>query len=180
MSQPDLPPPETVTLRDGTPVTLRSIRPGDAPRLQALHSRLSPETRFLRFLSLHPVLTQEEAERLANVDYQSRMAIVATHEGEGEEVIIGVARYSVTSAERPEEAEPAVVVEDSYQGRGLGTLLVNRLVAYARAHGIRVFTAEISAQNDQMLRFIHRSGVPVEKHLEGGSWAIRMHIAEQV
>ena len=169
--------PEFIPLADGALVTLRAIRPDDAPRLQALHLRLSPETIYLRFLGTHPTLSETEAARLANVDYQSRMALVATREAEGVEVIIGVARYAVIQAEKPDEAEAAIVVEDAYQGRGLGLILVERLLAYARSHGIRTFVAEINAENERILRFVRRSGLQAEKHLQEGVWEIRIKIA---
>ena len=168
--------PESITLNDGTTATLRPIRPDDAPRLQALHVRLSPETIYLRFLGMHTMLTHEEARRLANVDYQSRMAIVAAREEKGEEIIIGVARYAVANPEKPDEAEAAIVVEDRYQGRGLGLILVERLLAYARSHGIRTFLAEINAENERMMGFVRRSGLQAEKRLQEGVWEIRIHL----
>jgi RimJ/RimL family protein N-acetyltransferase len=167
--------PETVALSDGTALTIRAIRPDDAPRLQALHARLSPETIYLRFLGMHRVLTQEEAGRLADVDYQSRMAIVAARKEKGEEVIIGVARYAARP-EKPDEAEAAIVVEDRYQRRGLGLILVERLLAYARSHGIRTFLAEINAENERMMGFVRRSGLQAEKRLREGVWEIRIHL----
>ena len=177
MSTISLPTPEAVTLRDGATVTIRPIRPDDAPRLQALHARLSPETIYLRFLGTHPVLSNREAERLASVDYETRMAFVATREQKGEEFVAGVARYAALGPERPDEAEAAVVVEDRYQHLGLGTRLLDWLLAYARTHGIRFFVAEINAENDRVLDFVRRSGLPTEKHLQSGTWEIRVRIA---
>jgi len=178
MTMATLPVPETVTLSDGTTVTLRPIRADDAERLQALHARLSPETIYLRFLGMHTMLSNDEARRLADVDYQTRTAIVATREEKGEEMIIGVARYAVINLEKPDEAEAAIVVEDRYQGRGLGLILVERLLAYARSHGIHTFLAEINAENERMMGFIRRSGLQAEKRLQEGVWEIRIHILQ--
>jgi GNAT superfamily N-acetyltransferase len=166
-----------VTLRDGAEVVLRPIRPDDAPRLQALHSRLSQETIYLRFLGVHPTLFDKEAERLATVDYQNRMALVAARAEAGEERLLGVARYAMTGPERPGEAEVAIVVEDKYQGLGLGTLLVERIMAYARTHGVCVFFAEINAENDRILHFVRRSGLPAEKRFRDGVWEVWVRIA---
>lgn len=179
MSIESLPVPEAVNLHDGMPLTIRPIQPDDSPRLQALHSRLSPESIYLRFLGMHPILTQREAERLANVDYQTRMAFVATLEEAGEEIIVAVARYDVIRPDRPEVAEAAIVVEDRYQGQGLGSILLDRLLAYARAHGVRTFVAEISAENERMMRFVQRSGLPVEKKLEDRVWEVQLNIGGQ-
>ena len=176
-----LPAPETVALRDGTPVLIRPIRPDDAVRLQSFHQRLSPESIYLRWLSAHPVLTAEEAADLSNLDYSSRMAFVATlapgaagddHTGS----IIGVARYAIAHPQRPHEAEAAVVVADAYQRQGLGGQLLRRLLAYARAQGMATWVAEINAQNAPMMRFIRRGGLPITKRLESGSWQVSIDI----
>jgi len=183
MSLPNTPPlekekqetpgkPEPVTLRDGTAVTIRPIRPDDARRLQALFYRLSPESISLRFLGHPKELPDAQAEQLANVDYQKRMALVATREQDGEEHIIAVARYAADPAGQPDLAEAAIVVEDEYQKRGLGTLLLSRLVAYAQAHGIRAFMATVHQNNIQIMRFVRHSGLPAESTLEAGVWEI--------
>ncbi len=164
--------PKPVTLRDGTAVTIRPIRPDDAPRLQALFDRLSPESIAFRFLGQPKELPYEQARRLANVDYRKRMALVATREQGSEEHIIAVARYAVDPAGQPDLAEAAIVVEDEYQKRGLGTLLLSRLVAYAQAHGIRTFMATVRQDNIQIMRFVRHSGLPAESTLEAGVWEI--------
>jgi len=123
-------------------------------------------------------LPWELAERLANVDYQTRMALVATCEQFGEEDILAVARYEGNLPGEPDLADVAIVVEDRYQGRGLGTLLLERLVAYARTHGIRVFRATVYHDNAPMKRIIRRSGLPIESRVESGVWEIRMKLKE--
>lgn len=170
-----LPTPATVTLKDGSAVILRPIGPEDAPRLQAFHTRLSPDSIYLRWLSAHPVLSDAEAAALANVDYTTRMAFVAILP-EDPEHLLGVARYGIISPERPNEAEAAIVVEDSYQSRGLGTHLLRALITYARAQGIRYWLAEINVENARMLKFIQRGGLPTTRRLESGSWQIRVDL----
>ena len=165
-------PPETVTLRDGTEVTIRAIVPEDAPLLQELVRRLSPESIFLRFLTRLKELGRPQAERLANVDYQSQMALVATLGPD----VIGVARYAPAMDGVPGMAEAAVVVEDAYQSRGLGTLLLMRLSDYAREHGVVAFVASIHASNDRIMRFITRSGLRTESRIEAGLWEVRVYL----
>jgi GNAT superfamily N-acetyltransferase len=167
--------PVQAGLKDGTAVCLRPIRPEDAPHLQAFHARLSPDSIYLRWLSAHPVLTDAEARALTNLDYAERMAFVATLPG-NDERLLGVARYGLVDAKRPDEAEAAVVVEDDYQGRGLGTLLLVRLLRYARAQGIRYWVAEINAENARMMRFIQRGGLPLTRRLENGAWQVKIDI----
>ncbi|MBI4772013.1 MAG: GNAT family N-acetyltransferase [Chloroflexi bacterium] len=169
-------PPEFCTLRDGTVVTVRPIRPDDAPRLQATFSRLSEESIFLRFLDHRKALPDAEARQLAALDYHSRMALVAVVEEQGQETVIGVARYAVADPTRPDIAEAAVTVEDRFQGWGLGLLLTGRLAAYARSHGITTWLAEVSVENNRMIQFIRRSGLPVKRKLESGVWVLQVSL----
>ena len=172
---------ERLALRDGAPYAIRPIRADDAPRLQALHSRLSAASIQLRFMGVHPVLLPAEAERLAAVDGLSRVALAATlppaEAGAEDETLIGVARYATLGPQRPDQAEVAVVVEDRYQSQGVGQALLRRLLAYAQAHGVRWFVAEVSLENDRMIRFIRRSGLPVEIHLQDGVLLVKVDIA---
>jgi acetyltransferase len=152
-----------VLLTDGTPVTLRHIRPEDESALTALYERLSPETSYQRFFTVMRRLPPDWTHILANVDYDRRMAIVALGPS-GE--LIGVARY--VHDERAREAEIAVVIEDRWQGRGLGTLLLGELVGYAEARGIRRFRAYVLADNLRMLKLIGRVTAILERKLDSG------------
>jgi GNAT superfamily N-acetyltransferase len=168
-----------IDLRDGTPVVIRPIRPDDAQRLQSLFALISSETISFRFLARRKELPYEEANRLADVDYQTRMALVATCERNGDAEIIGVARYAVIPGTWPAEAEAAIVVEDRCQGKGLGTVLLERLVAYASAHGIRAFLATVRHDNSRMMRFIRRNGLPTESRVGSGIWEIRVELKRE-
>jgi GNAT superfamily N-acetyltransferase len=167
---------EVVTLRDGTTLTIRPIRPDDAPRLQVLFDRLSPESIISRFLANCHELPFQQADDLINADDRTQMALVATREQSGEEYIVAVARYWLIPADEPGLAEPAIVVEDQYQNRGLGTLLLKRLVAYARARGIRTFLAAYDHNNARITRIIRRSGLPTESRVELGICGIRVNL----
>ena len=178
VSAGDLPAPEMVTLRDDSQVIIRPIRPDDAPRLQSLFSRLSPESIFLRFLSRARVLSDQQARRLATLDYDRRMAWAATPAQDPQEQIIGVARYAVLAGEDA-VAEAAVVVEDRWQRLGLGTILLRRLADYARARGIHTFQATVHQTNSRILGFIGRSGLPSQRKVDGGLWEIRVRLNEE-
>lgn len=170
---------ETVTLHDGASVTLRPIRPDDAPRLQAGFTRLTPQTVYMRFLESFKELSDKQARDFANLDYQSRMAIVGSIQEEGDEALIVVARYAMIGPEVPGAAEAAIVVRDDYQNRGLGTLAMIRLVKYAYAHGVTTFLGTIHMSNARILRFIQRSELPFEKKMfEPGIWEVRVKLDE--
>jgi GNAT superfamily N-acetyltransferase len=164
-------------LDDGTTISIRPIQPDDKSRLQAFHARLSPETIYGRFLAPHPVLTDAEADRFTKVDHEKRVALVATRREGSEEAIIAVARYDQLGLGHSDEAEAAIVVEDRFQGRGVGTILLNRLTDDAVAHGIHSFVAIISAQHDRISSFIRRSGLETCSKLQGGAWEVKVKIA---
>jgi acetyltransferase len=152
-----------VMLADGIPVTLRHIRPEDESALTALYERLSPESSYQRFFTVMRRLPPDWAHILASVDYDRRMAIVALGPS-GE--LIGVARYVYD--ERAQEAEIAIVIEDRWQGQGVGTLLLGELVGYAEGRGIRRFRAYVLADNLRMLNLIRRGTRILDRKLDSG------------
>lgn len=167
---------EYCSLRDATQVLVRPIRPDDARRLQEGMQRLSAQSIYMRFLEAQKELTDIQAQTLATVDYLQRMALVASVEVDGDEELIGVARYSVLP-DRPGSAEVAIVIGDEFQGRGCGSLLLDRLVRYALAHGVDTFVATVHISNARILNFVKRSPFKFEKMiLEPGVWELRILI----
>lgn len=167
--------PELVELRDGAKAIIRPIRADDAPGLQSLFGRLSRESIYYRFLELRKELTREQAQRLANLDHHDQMALVATRD-QCETEILGVARYAVVPGSQPVDAEAAIVVEDRYQNRGLGALLLERLAAYAVAQGIEAFVATVRNDNGRILSLVRRSGLQTEFEVESGTMALRVRL----
>ncbi len=117
--------------------------------------RLSPTSNYRRFLSASPVLTGGMLDELTDVDHHEHEAMVAldAHGRDG----LGIARY-VRSPERPGVAEVALAVIDDWQGRGLGTLLLEAISARARQEGIRIFTALMLRENHRMRHLLERLG----------------------
>lgn len=128
-----------ISLEDGTRVKIRPVVPEDKQRFLDGFARLSPSSRYRRFLTPIEELTPEMLRTFTEVDYTDHFAYVALLVDEPDEPGIGVARY-VRSPDDPEAAEAAVTVVDQYQGRGLGTLLLEALGAVALEHGIRRFS----------------------------------------
>jgi GNAT superfamily N-acetyltransferase len=144
-----------VTLRDGSEVEVRAIRPGDAGALLEAFDRLSPESRYRRFLAPMAELRPSMVRYLTEVDHRTHEAIVALDARTGEG--LGVARF-VRLADRPGTAEAAVTVVDDAQGRGIGTLLLDVLAARARQVGVERFSALMLARNDDMRDMLERLG----------------------
>jgi acetyltransferase len=173
---PNLPAPEEVSLSDGSRVVIRPIMPEDAEALQTTFSMLSAQSIYYRFMSHKKALTDEEAQRFANVDYHTQMAFVAECEEDGQALILGVARYALLDPAQPDLAESAVVVSDEYQGRGIGKLLLWRLVDYARTQGIRYLRGVILMENHQMVEMVKKGGLSFAKKYVDGNWELTVDI----
>ncbi len=155
-----------VLLADGTTAHVRDIRPEDAEALIAFHGGLSPETVVFRFFGPHPVLSEREVKRFTNVDGADRVALVA----ERADRMIAVARYD--RAPGRDEAEVAFVVADAFQGRGIGTTLLEHLVVTARQHGIKRFVAETLLDNHRMIQVLRDAGFT--RHSQGSRGVVRV------
>lgn len=140
----------THTMLNGEEVTVRPIRPEDEPKLVTFHERLSERSVYLRYASLMKLEQRVAHERLARIcfiDYDREMALVA-EDGNGK--IIGVGR--LTQQPGRNEAEFAMLVIDEYQGEGVGTELLNRLLEVGKDEGLDRITADILQQNQAMQR----------------------------
>lgn len=152
--------------------SVRPIRPGDAQRLVAFHSALSPRSSYFRYFTYHPTLSAKEVEHFTHLDYVDRLALVAELDGQ----IIGVGRYDRDAGS--DEAEVAFVVADAFQGHGIASLLLDQLANAARARGITTFLATTMLENRQMLDVFLHSGYPVSRTLEYGTVSLRFPLAE--
>jgi hypothetical protein len=146
---------EEVVLDDGKRVTIRPICSSDKLALQEFHSRLSSETRFLRYHYSKGSLTEEDLRNYCDIDYSDRMGLIAEEGVDSNKQIIGVGRY-IRLAD-PEIAEVAFVVQDRDQNKGLGTQLLKHLSILACQRGIRYFVGEVLRQNSRMLKIFRKS-----------------------
>jgi GNAT superfamily N-acetyltransferase len=162
-------------LYGGGTAHVRAIRPDDCERLREFHRRLSAESITFRFFRYKPELSVEEAAGFTQVDYERRMALIATC-GSGEtEEILGVVRYEHIG---PATAEVAFVVEDHWQGHGIATTLLHRLADYARRRGYTTFVALTMGNNARMLEVLQRSGFPSTAHTGAGEIEVQLDIRE--
>ena len=141
-------------LKDGSVVHIRPIRPDDAPRLQELHGRLSRQTAYQRFFTIVRRLSPDWARTLATVDYHTRLALVIEARAGAGVDLVAVGRYEPT--DEKDTVEVAFVVEDSWQNRGLGTILFDEILRAAEARSFRRFRAYVLADNQRMLDLIKR------------------------
>ncbi len=145
-----------VVLADGREILLRPIRPEDAEMEQEFVRGLSEESRYLRFMRSLQELTPEMLVRFTQIDYDREMAFVAIYTKDGKQEEVGVARYSIEPD--GESAEFAVVVADAWQGKGVGTQLLEALIETARRRGVRELFGEVLVHNHAMLALTERLG----------------------
>lgn len=145
-------------------VRFRALRACEEAPIRTLDARLSVKTRYLRFLSPMRAMPDSIVQRLACVDYCRSLAIVVENDGAPEDVI-ALAGFSAVD---DETAEVAIVVCDDCQGRGIGTVLVDTLLAAAGRRGFHKFAASITAENLAMRRIMDRVGRVVSSATRAG------------
>jgi len=162
-----------LALRDGVCVPVRRIRADDAAALQRLVGRSSDRSVELRFFGPLKELSDEMAERFADVDGEDRYALVAL-DPEAPDEIVGVVRYEREGDTA--RAEYAALIEDRFQHRGLGTGLTRRLVEAARQNGIRRLFAMVMRENAGMLSLLRSLDLPERIHWQDGAEHIEIDL----
>jgi acetyltransferase len=154
----------TWTMKDGTEVTIRPIRPDDEPLMVKFHETLSDRSVYLRYFCSLKLSRRVEHERLLRIcfgDYDREMALVAERSdpATGERRILAVGRMSKLHAGN--EAEVAVLVSDLYQKLGLGNELLRRVIQIARDEKLTRVSAEMLPDNVAMQVITKRQGFKV-------------------
>lgn len=147
-------------------VHFRLIRPDDTDRIKELFYGLSEESIYFRFLTPLRSLRRQTLQDFYNVDQSRDISVVAVikSDTDGEtERIIGAGRYVLDRSTN--EAEFALLINDDYQGKGIGTFLLNHLMRIAKSKGVEAFIAIVHPQNQPMIRFIHKTGKVVESKI---------------
>jgi acetyltransferase len=161
------------TLRDGTVIDLRPLRPEDEPLLLELAAHMSPEDLRLRFFTPMRGLTHAVAARLSQLDYDRELALIAL---EGQ-MPLGVVRYFADPDRQ--SAEYAVAVRSDWKGSGLGYLLMNRLIAVARQRGIGELVGDVLRENEPMLRMCRELGFTIATQpADPGVMVVRKRLGE--
>jgi acetyltransferase len=145
--------------RDGVPFRIRPIRVDDETLDREFIIQLSPESRYRRLMNAAREPSADLLYRFVHVDYDRDMAFAALVGRAPDEQIIGIARYAHDP--KGPDCEFAVAVADAWQKRGVGTTLMQILLEYAHAHGIREVHGEILADNHRMIELARWLGMKV-------------------
>lgn len=150
------------------PITIqfRLIRPDDADRIKDLFYDLSEESIYFRFLTPLKSLRRQTLQDFYAVDQDrdiSLVAVVRTNDESETERIIGAGRYLLNRSTN--QAEFALLVQDEYQNRGIGSFLLSQLMRIAKSKGVDAFIAYVHPSNRKMISFIHKTGKVVESKL---------------
>jgi acetate---CoA ligase (ADP-forming) len=159
-----------VVLRDGSTMRLRPPRSEDGPALVRFFQELSDQSLYLRFHG-YPDVSERLVTPVLDPDWAERGALVGTHEG----AIVALAQYVRLRDRR--SAEAAFAVADAFQGRGVGSRLLEELAAAASAAGIAEFVAEVMPGNTQMLRVFADAGFAQARAVEAGVVEVRLMLA---
>jgi acetyltransferase len=148
------------TLRDGTGVVIRPIRPQDRQIEQDFVHNLSDESRYFRFFNAVRDLSETALTRFTQVDYDREMALIALISENGREAEIGVARYAINPDGT--SCEFAIVVADAWQRKGIGSKLMHSLMDAAGSRGLETMEGWVLAGNSRMLALMDALGFTID------------------
>ncbi len=164
---------ERTVERDGVRYRVRPIQPEDEPALVEAFGRLSANDVRMRFFAPLKSLSHEMAARLTQIDYDREMAFVLAEERDGTDAarktgdFIGIVR--IAADPDFEKAEFAIIVLSHVQGRGIGRLLMDEIIAYAKSRGIHQVFGDVLAENQRMLNLARDLGFTLKSLADGPS-----------
>jgi RimJ/RimL family protein N-acetyltransferase len=162
------------TLRNGSEICIRALRPDDCERMAEAFGKLDPESVYTRFFGPKAAVTEADFRRIREIDFDSRVALIATVAQDGHEVVIASSSYARLGAGA---AEVAFIVEEDYQGLGIARRLLGHLGRIAVDHGLTSFEAEVLPRNRSMLRVFAACGWPVRTRTADGAVHVTLSLA---
>ncbi len=161
------------TLRNGRVVEIRAVRPDDRDELLRTVDRTSTESLRRRFFSPRRTFSKEQVDKFFDVDFVNHVALAVIVEENGRRAIAGGCRYIVIG---PGRAEVAFGLEDRYQGQGIASAMLRRLIGIALSAGIKEFHADVLPGNLAMLKVFEKSGLEVSTTRDEGIVHIVMRL----
>jgi acyl-CoA hydrolase/RimJ/RimL family protein N-acetyltransferase len=165
------------TLRDGTEIFFRPVKPTDEAALSEMLYSLSETSIRTRYMAQTMTFPHKDVQRLTNIDYIHNLAIVGTVPGVSGEEFVAIAQYFLDP--KTGSAEVAFLVQDEWQKKGMGTFLLNYLAQVAKKRGVKRFYAKVLPTNKAMLAVFHNSGYEVRTEFDGEVYSITYDLAEK-
>ncbi len=165
------------TLRDGTEIFFRPVRPTDEAALSEMLYSLSSKSVQTRYMTHTIAFPHKDVQQLTNIDYHQDLAIVGTVPGVSGEEIVAIAQYFLDP--KTQAAEVAFIVQDEWQQKGMGTFLLDYLTQIAKKRGVKRFYAKVLPSNKAMLSIFHNSGYKVNTEFDGEIYNVTYDLAEK-
>ena len=165
------------TLRDHTEIFFRPVKPTDEAKLSEMLYSLSTSSMRKRFFTHTHTFPHKDVQRLTNLDYKNELAIVGVVPGPSGEDIVAIAQYFLDP--KTQAAEIALIVQDEWQAKGMGTFLLNYLTSIAIKRGIKRFYATVLPENKDMLNIFYNSGYHINTDFDGSSYTITYDLQEE-
>ncbi len=157
---------KTYKLTNGLEIYVRLLQKTDKEALQDSFYKLSDKTKRFRFLSTPQKLTNQELQYLTNIDNQNHLAVCAYIKKDGKEIGVGVARY-IRLLKDSSKAEIAITIVDEYQKLGIGKILINEIINYAKQNNISTFEANAFYFNNTIIGIINNYNYKITSTEEG-------------
>jgi acyl-CoA hydrolase len=158
------------TLKDGTEIFFRPVKPTDEETLSEMLYSLSSDSVRKRYFAHTMTFPHKDVQKITNIDYRNDLAIVGVVPGHSGEQIVAIAQYFLDP--KTQSAEVAFIVQDEWQAKGMGTILLDYLVKVARQRGVKRFNAKVLPENKAMLVIFHNCGLPVRTEFDGAAYSI--------
>jgi len=165
------------TLRDGTEIFFRPIKPVDEAALSEMLYSLSEESVRTRYMTRTMTFPHKDIQQLTNIDYKRDLAIVGLVPGVGGEDIVAIAQYFLDP--KTQAAEVAFVVQDEWQQKGMGTFLLDYITQVAKQRGVKRFYAKVLRDNKPMLAVFQNSGYRVNIEFDGDVYNISYDLVKE-
>ena len=165
------------TLKDGTEIFFRPIKPTDEPALCEMLYSLSEQSVRTRYMTRTMAFPHKDIQQLTNIDYKNDLAIVGVVPGPAGEEVVAIAQYFLDP--KTQAAEVAFLVQDEWQAKGMGRLLLDYITQVARLRGVKHFYAKVLPDNKPMLAVFHNSGYSVKTEFDGEVYSISYDLVKE-
>ena len=167
---------EIKTFKGGITVRFRAMKPSDEEMMRRFFYRCSKEMIFYRFFYSIKTMDHDKMQTYVNLDYQKEFSIVGLFVEKGNQKIIAEAR--MVRDERTYCGEVAFLIDERFQGIGIGSYLLSCLVEQAREQGLKGIVAEVLADNQPMIKVFEKAGLPLEASLGNGIYSLKLTLTE--